>query len=81
MPQNILLRSGDDALLVGANNTSKFVDWLTSHLAEGEFVTSFTVAGVMNHFDKLDHEGVVFRGELVEWLLTHKGQRVACTIE
>jgi hypothetical protein len=81
MVQNVVLRSGSESLLVAANNSSAFVKFLTEYLGKKQYINLFTVNGVMNNFDKLDHEGVVFRGALLEWLWQARGHKVSCVVE
>ena len=81
MVQNVILRTSNDSLLVAANNNSPFVKFLTGYLGKRQYVTLFTVNGVLNNFDKLKREGVVFRGALLEWLWQNRGRKVECVVE
>lgn len=81
MVQNIILRSQNSSLLVAANNSSPFASFLTDYLSEPQYVTPFTVNGVMANFDKLAHEGAAFRGSILEFLWYNLGRKVDCVVE
>ncbi len=80
MITNIKLNSPSDSLVIAANNTSEFTNWLRERLAEPEYLTQFVIRGIMYHYDKDAHEGVISRDMLVGWLWERRGQKIECQL-
>ncbi len=81
MVQNVILSARDRSLVIAGNNSSQFVNWLSEKFATPIEVSSSTVKGIMNKFDSLEHEGVIFRAELQNWLWENQGEEVKLEIK
>ena len=80
MVQNVILRCGDKSLVVGPNKGVEFLNWLVSRFEKKDTLTGYAITGVLNKFDKLERDGVIFRGALLEWLWENRGRKITCEI-
>ncbi len=81
MVQHLLLKTEEQAILVADNSTSAFTKFLSEYLTEDREINQFSINAVMNNFDKLERDGVIFRSTLLDWLLKMRGKFVKCVIE
>jgi len=81
MIQNTIIKAGNNSLVISANNTSEFSKWIVEKFSQPTDLSSSLVKGIMNVFDRVGHEGAVFRGALIEWLWENQGKEAIVTIE
>lgn len=84
MIQNVVLTSvssiGSDKLVIAANNVSEFVKWMQRRFEQPQELTAHIALGAINQYDKLEHEGVVSRSMIQEWLWSNRGTLVTCEL-
>ncbi len=77
MIQNMMLKtSSGDKMLVAANNSSAFTKWLSDRFETPTRLSASVIVGVGNKFDQLGHEGVAYRGDIIDFLWNRQGQTV-----
>lgn len=84
MIQNMILKtSGGDKLVVAANNTSAFIKWLGQRLSDPTRLSASVIVGVGNKFDELkaNENGIVYRGDLIDFLWNRQGQTVRLEVK
>lgn len=81
MAKNITLVDNRGRFIHVGTHASPFTDFLQDRFQKLVQMDDTVVVGVLNNFDKLNHDGAVFRGALLDWLWEcHYTTKVMCQL-